>query len=261
MNSSIIPFNFKDHSIRVINDKNNEPLFVAKDVAFALGYKDTVNAIKLHCKRTKSLKDIGVADHHPLDPQTKVISESDLYHLTMKSQLESAEAFQDWVCEEVLPSIRKTGAYSAPTVKDKEVKPAVISSTAKAMLSMAKAFGFKDNQAIISADKATNKLIGVSPLALLGADLISETKDVLLNASDIGKQVGLSGKKINMILEEKGFHESYRDAKNNKLWKLTDDGEKFAEALDTNKKHGDGTPIKQIKWYSKVVEIIKGEAA
>jgi prophage antirepressor-like protein len=91
---------------------NGDVLFVAKDVAVALGYANTVDAVGKHCKHAKSLIDLGVANRDPLDPQTKLIPESDVYRMTLRSKLPSADKFQDWVCEEVLPSIRKTGSYN-----------------------------------------------------------------------------------------------------------------------------------------------------
>ncbi len=84
--------------------------FVASDVAKALGYKDAINAIKLHCR--------WVAKHHIPHPQSKdktievnVIPEGDIYRLVSGSELPSAEKFESWVFDEVLPSIRKTGGY------------------------------------------------------------------------------------------------------------------------------------------------------
>ncbi|GAB1537074.1 hypothetical protein ADMFC3_27050 [Geovibrio sp. ADMFC3] len=94
--------------IRII-DKDGAPWFVAKDVAEVLGYKDTTNAIKAHCR--------GVVKHHPYEQRVSgsqpinIIPESDLYRLILRSKLPQAEAFQDWVTMEVLPSIRKTGKY------------------------------------------------------------------------------------------------------------------------------------------------------
>lgn len=119
----VVPFQFDSHSVRAFYFKD-EPWFVAKDVAAALGYADTVNAVKTHCKSAKSLKELGVAKHHPytnqgvaLDPQTKVIPESDVYLLTLRSKLPSAEKFQVWVCNDVIPSIRKTGKYQQPSAE------------------------------------------------------------------------------------------------------------------------------------------------
>lgn len=97
--------------IRVIDQEGN-PWFVAKDVATLLGYKYPAQVASKHCKYSESLKDLkGVAGLATLDlqPSIKLIPESDLYRLIMKSNMEEAERFQDWVCEEILPTIRKTG--------------------------------------------------------------------------------------------------------------------------------------------------------
>ena len=108
-NHQLITFNFENNNVRIFQDENGQPLFVAKDVATILGYKDTVSAIKQFCK--------GVVKHHPLitnggNQNVRVIYEPDLYRLTFGSKLESAVRFQNWIYEEVLPTIRKTGSYA-----------------------------------------------------------------------------------------------------------------------------------------------------
>lgn len=93
-------------------------MFIAKDVAEALGYKDTKKAIAAHCRKAINidLRDVGnEANHPPIisagNPNAKAIPESDVYRLIMRSKLPAAEPFEDWVVEEVLPSIRKVGGY------------------------------------------------------------------------------------------------------------------------------------------------------
>lgn len=95
--------------VRFVNIEG-KPYVVAKDVASALGYKDTTNAIKQHCK--------GVVKHHLPHPQNKnktleinVIPEGDIYRLIIRSKLPQAEKFERWVFDEVLPQIRQTGGY------------------------------------------------------------------------------------------------------------------------------------------------------
>ncbi len=119
-NHQLITFNFENNNIRIFQDENGQPLFVAKDVATILGYKDTVSAIKQFCK--------GVVKHHPLvtnggSQNVRVIYEPDLYRLTFGSKLESAVRFQNWVFEEVLPTIRKTGQYqTTPATTSSPIK-------------------------------------------------------------------------------------------------------------------------------------------
>lgn len=95
-------------TIRTLTDENGEIWFVARDVAIALGYKNTRDAISKHCKRVNS---VAFRDGNRGNPFVTIIPESDFYRLTMRSKLPSAEQFEEWVCEEVLPAIRKHGAY------------------------------------------------------------------------------------------------------------------------------------------------------
>lgn len=108
--SDLNVFAFDSQAVRVVM-VDGEPWFVGKDVAEVLGYTDTVNAIKQHCK--------GVVKRHPLSTpggtqELRIISEPDMLRLIVGSKLPAAEAFERWVFEEVLPSIRKTGAYVDP---------------------------------------------------------------------------------------------------------------------------------------------------
>lgn len=107
---NIVPFDFRGTAIRIINDDSGEPLFVAKDVADLLEYADTDKAIRTHCKaaQTCPVEMAGQVRH------LKVIPERDIYRLVMRSKMPAAEAFEEWVVGEVLPSIRRTGSYQRP---------------------------------------------------------------------------------------------------------------------------------------------------
>lgn len=97
--------------VTVIDDK---PMFVANDVAAMLGYARTADAITAHCKGVAILPTPtkgGIQN-------VKFIPESDVYRLVMRSKLPEAEKFQDWVCEEILPAIRKTGGYMITKADD-----------------------------------------------------------------------------------------------------------------------------------------------
>ena len=87
----------------------NKPYFVGRDIAEALGYKDTVNALKSHVDD----EDKGVANCHTLGgvQEMTVINESGVYSLVFSSKLPIAKKFKRWVTSEVLPAIRKNGAY------------------------------------------------------------------------------------------------------------------------------------------------------
>ena len=108
MSNQLTVFNFNNNEVRTILI-DDQPWFIAKDVATILGYSDTSNAVRRHCRKSTN---IGVGVSPSLQSQTIIIPESDVYRLSMRSNLEGAEAFQDWVVEEVLPTIRKTGSYN-----------------------------------------------------------------------------------------------------------------------------------------------------
>lgn len=100
-------------SIRTITEENGQILFCGNDAAKALGYTNTRDALRRHCRY--------VVKHdvpHPqsLDRKLKMsfIPEPDLYRLIIHSNLPAAQAFEKWVMEVVLPAIRKTGAYLTP---------------------------------------------------------------------------------------------------------------------------------------------------
>ncbi len=253
--SNIIPFDFNNHAVRVIDD-NGEPWFVAMDVADVLGYTDTEKMTRKLDGDEKQNRQIG-----GFGPRgVTLINEGGLYACILTSQKPEAKPFKRWVTHEVLPAIRRTGQYTAPKA-DAEVKPLIDANRLfKSNLSIAKMI-FKGNQALLSANKATRQMTQVDVLENLGAEqLIAETKDVLLTPSDIGMKLGgLSGQKVNALLESHGFQVSFRDAKNRKQWEPTEDGEKLSEALDTGKKNSDGAPVKQIKWYSRIVDLLKKE--
>ncbi len=178
-NHQLITFNFENNNVRIFQDENGQPLFVAKDVANILGYKDTVSAIKQFCK--------GVVKHHPLvtnggNQNVRVIYEPDLYRLTFGSKLESAVRFQNWVFEEVLPTIRKTGQY--------QTTPATTSSPIKQYTDedlqhlkevykipeLAKVLGLSEEQTIHRLYQSYPKVAGQSNPSLL---IDSQTQQLL----------------------------------------------------------------------------------
>ena len=114
-NSELSTFKFGDQQIRVI-DKDGQPWFIAVDLAKALGYRNAPDAIRL--------LDDDEADTHNLRIRSKaetqqvrkfrIVNESGMYALVLKSRKPEAKPFRRWVTSEVLPSIRKNGSYVQP---------------------------------------------------------------------------------------------------------------------------------------------------
>lgn len=94
---------------------NNEPWFVGKDVAIALGYSNSKKALSDHVDVEDKQQGDGVTIRDPIgrEQHPTVINESGLYSLILSSKLPTAKQFKRWVTSEVLPSIRKTGGYIA----------------------------------------------------------------------------------------------------------------------------------------------------
>lgn len=100
---------------------NNEPWFVGKDVAQALGYSDPSATVFKKCKYVrKEMLQAHCQNGNVVKTQTSLISEGDLYRLIIGSKLPSAQKFEEWVMDEVLPSIRKNNAYSV-SFSDKDI--------------------------------------------------------------------------------------------------------------------------------------------
>ena len=97
---------------------DGKPYFVGTDVAKALGYSNPRKAILDHCKgvtKRDTPTSSGIQS-------MSYINEGDLYRLIMKSKLPSAEKFESWVMDEVLPTIRKTGSYRKPLTTVEQIQ-------------------------------------------------------------------------------------------------------------------------------------------
>lgn len=103
-------FEFQGRPIRVILDKSGEPLFVGKDACEILGFTNSSKAIGDHCR--------GVTKRYPIpdslgrEQEMRVLTEPDLLRLIVNCTLPAGQAFERWVFEDVLPSIRRTGSYA-----------------------------------------------------------------------------------------------------------------------------------------------------
>lgn len=168
-----------------VTELNNEPMFCLADVAKALEYVRPADAVTAHCKGVVILPtptNGGVQ-------QVKYGKESEVYRLVMNSKAKRAEAFQDWVCEEVLPSIRKTGMYALPQDYLSALKALVKAEEEKQQLAL------------------ENKVM--QPKAEYFDALVD--RNLLTNFRDTAKELGIEEKKFIAWLIEKGF--VYRDTK------------------------------------------------
>ena len=106
-------FSFENNAVRTLGAPES-PLFVAVDICSSLGYANSSKAIKDHVDPEDLIKS-EITDKLNRIQAVNCVNESGLYALIFGSKLESAKRFKRWVTSEVLPAIRKTGRYEAPT--------------------------------------------------------------------------------------------------------------------------------------------------
>jgi anti-repressor protein len=117
MSNEIQQFDFKGAALRTLTDENGEPWFVLKDCMSILDLGNPTETVKMFDDDEFSTTE--VIDSIGRRQQAYIISEPGLYRLVMRSRKPEAKEFQRWVTHEVLPSIRKHGAYMTQQTLDK----------------------------------------------------------------------------------------------------------------------------------------------
>lgn len=190
--------------IRTLADDANEPMFCAKDVATALGYADTADAISRHCKSGKKV-------FHPHangigGVNMVFITEKDVYRLIMRSNLPDAEKFQDWVCDEVLPTIRKHGAYMTQdvierTLQDPDYLIRLATTLKEEKQKRIEAESVAAKRGLIIAEQQ-KELTEAAPKVEYHDKVLSSQGFLTVNM--IAASIGISDRKLNKLLCEWG---------------------------------------------------------
>ena len=161
-------------------EENGAVLFCGSDVAKALGYSRPNDAIAQHCRAT-------VKRSTPISGKMQEINfipESDLYRLAFSSKLPTAEKFTDWVTEEILPTIRKHGAYMTPDTLDRMI------SSPEFGIKLLTALQAEREQRV----KLENKVTADAPKVLF-ADAVSASHASIL-VGELAKLLRQNGKEI-----------------------------------------------------------------
>ena len=196
-------FNFSGQDVRIITI-NDEPWFVGKDVADILGYSNSRKALSDHVDD----EDKGVTKSDTLggNQNITIINESGLYSLILKSKKPEAKQFKRWVTSEVLPTIRKHGAY----MTDKKAQDVLHGNGLADLLIQAgeqiKSLEFDKQQLQVELDEVREKTTYL--------DLILESPDDILT-TQIAQDYGYSAVSFNRIL-----HDLRIQRKVNKQWVL-----------------------------------------
>ncbi|MEL6584045.1 MAG: BRO family protein [Pseudomonadota bacterium] len=248
---NIVPFNFNGNAVRVVS-RNGEPWFVASDVCAVLELRNPSDAVKRLDTDEVTLDQIE-GSHRP----TNLINESGLYALVLRSDKPQAKPLRRFVTSEVLPQIRKTGAFGVSVAPSDRIKASREARLAlKGNLWLCKQMGLEGTQAVIAANNAVRANLGVDHLAQLGIQYSEAPQSAsLLTASDLARRLGWrSAQVVNKTLERLGLQMSFRDAKGRLYYEPTDQGrEEGAVMVDTQKKDRAGTPIRQLRWSSDVL--------
>ena len=207
-------------TIRTI-EINGEVWFVGKDVAGILGYADTFGALKKHVDEEDKQNCQSNSFESPRG--LTIINESGLYSLVLSSKLSTAKQFKRWVTSEVLPSIRKHGAYMTPQTLGEALKNP---DTLIEILQRLKAEQEKSALLEITVQAQSQTIAEMKPKASY-YDVVLNCKD-LLSVTQIAKDYGKSAVWLNDFL-----HKKHIQFKQGKCWFLY---QKYAEQGYTSTK-------------------------
>ena len=186
-----------------------EPWFVGKDVAAALGYSKTRNAIARHIDE-EDKKDAPIQGDLGGTQSMTIINESGLYSLILGCKLEGAKRFKRWVTSEVLPAIRKTGAYAVNSkaaeikmrelrVKEMNAQARLINAQVRQLKMLGKERGVSqiavDTLAVKAAEQVTGQDLG---------EYLPKTEKTY-SASEVGNALGISANKVGKLANAYGL--------------------------------------------------------
>lgn len=228
-------FDFKGSNVRTISI-NDEPYFVGKDVADILGYERSDNAIRNH------VDDEDKLTHHISASGQKrnmtIINESGLYSLILSSKLPSAKEFKHWVTSEVLPTIRKHGAYlTNQKIEEVLTDPDTIIKLATQLK--------EERTGRLIAEQQVQEM---KPKATYYDRILSNK--ALVAISVIAKDYGMSGTAMNILLHRLGVQ--YKQGKTWLLYsKYQTTGWTQSETTMVKRKDGTEKAVLNTKWTQK----------
>jgi prophage antirepressor-like protein len=191
-NKQIQEFHSKEFGALDILLIGGKPYFPATECAAILGYNQPEHAVKRHCAGDGCTKRT-VIDRLGREQEKTYISEGNLYRLIIRSKLPAAERFEKWVFDEVLPTIRKHGAYAAPETLDEMLRSPEFAAALTRKLDAER----KKSAALMELAEE------MAPKALY-CDIILQCKNVV-PVSLIAKDYGMSAAAFNSLLHNLGI--------------------------------------------------------
>lgn len=198
-----------------------------------------------------SIKVIRVEGERSVAREVTLYNFKGLLEICRFSNQPKANDVMDWLWN-VADEIRRTGSFSIG--KEDPALPSGVLDGARLIFETA---GIKDNQLTLALDKVYKSYTGRSALLAGEIQLEAPVKEQALTPSEIAEAIGMGsgkkgGKNVNKLL--KIFDFQRRIAGN---WEPLERGLEYAVVLDTNKKHSDGTPVRQVKWNSSIIPVLK----
>ena len=247
--SPIVTFDFESQNIRVVTANDGEPWFVATDVCRVLAISKPENTYGRLDADEKDTRIVGT----PGGQQEMVtINESGLYSLILTSRKPEAKRFKRWVTHEVLPSIRKTGAYAAPGSIAALPAPTQDRVTSILLIgeAVARVPGVKPGIAMAAALTCIHENTGLAIETMRHALPACNEPLAAVNPTRLGEHIGLSAKQVNRRLADLGYQ--YRNERDE--WELTEAGRAWGEALPFSRNGHSGY---QILWKLDVADRLK----
>lgn len=265
--NSLTVFEFNAQVVRVI-DRGGEPWFVAKDLCNVLEIGNVSQALSRLDDDEKwniPYDTIITLNDDPGTARLLAVSESGMYALVLTSRKAEAKPFRKWVTSEVLPAIRKQGSYSVTPVEpklpfDKEVEleiNALQSCFANAGIDPKLVSG-------VLLNHAGTRLPGIKAAVAEGHALLaaSNPSELLLTPTKVGKELGISAKKVNMLLLELGYQtKNIGASKSEPDYLTTEAGKPYSNnTLATGKLYDNGadnTTYQHLKWKPSIVDVLR----
>lgn len=188
---------------------NGEPWFVGKDIAAALGYSNPRDAISKHVDDEDKIS-VAIRDGNKGNPNQVIVNESGMYSLILSSKLEGAKRFKRWVTSEILPSIRKTGAYATDSaaaeyktrelrIREMNAQARLINAETRRLTVLQKGKGLSqvavDTLAVKAVERVTGKDLG---------DYLPQVEKTY-SASEVGNALGITAAKVGRLANAHGL--------------------------------------------------------
>lgn len=189
---------------------NGEPWFVGKDIATALGYAKPENAVSNHVDSEDKTSTLIQGSGSNYKSKAIIINESGMYSLVLSSKLEGAKRFKRWVTSEILPSIRKTGAYATDSaaaeykarelrIKEMNAQARLINAETRRLTVLQKGKGLSqvavDTLAVKAVERVTGKDLG---------DYLPQVEKTY-SASEVGNALGITAAKVGRLANAHGL--------------------------------------------------------